>query len=310
MKYFKLNHTDEEKLSRNDRLQTRSMLNTIVMAILLAIVSLDARAQTITFPAYGSIPSTQEEAQTQQGGLDFSVTYGLKQLFRSRDDKTGPKVLVGPFNFKLYATPWLTITVGQNTFKSSEVPGEKRITGTGDTSLAVDVVLVGDEPCTQKNAAGEIERKPDCTQHPGFGLSYYTKFPTASNTKMGRVDHSILGVISKGIGTTRNSIEVDFGMYFAGKSDSSGYYNIGQLTLIFSRTLDQANRWSFFTEVDSTTRTEEIPSEIYNVTGLGYNLTDHVSVGGGIIAGLTVNAPRFGFYGSLTLKGKIGASRK
>jgi hypothetical protein len=260
-------------------------------------------------------PGQADATQSDDGGRNVVLIYGFRQTFHPRADDTAPRMQRGPVSFSIDVTSWLNLSIGNDTFISAKAPGLNRVTGVGDTSITVATALVDEETCPPpviaRNAEEAKEETKACKRHPSFGLTYYGKFPSASAAKglgTGRTDHSVLGIITKTLGQTKNSIEVDFGAYFAGRTDRGGFANSGLLNLMFNRTLDRRDKanWSFHSEVDASTPSEGNPSEIYMLNDISYAISPHFSLKAGTQVGLTSNSPRFGFYGSITISGKFG----
>lgn len=293
---------DERGLRINIREKGKGIGRLILSLLPILILSSNLCAQSRNVPISALVPPAfqDEPVESDDPGHKFTLTYGFNKTFHSRSDDVTSTVARGPFSFSIDVAPWLTLVLGNDTFKSVKPQGADRITGFGNTSITAISGLVPEETC-----AGTVNNT-GCKQHPSFTLIYYASLPTASKSKglgSGRVDHSLIGAIGKTIGD--NFIEVDFGAYLAGRSDRSGFINIPLLNLIYERSLGKEGRFIFHSEVDGTAPTDAFASEVLTLNYLTYKVNDSVALRVGMQNGITANSPKFGFYASITYTGFI-----
>ncbi|MFP5261993.1 MAG: hypothetical protein ACLGJB_08820 [Blastocatellia bacterium] len=276
----------------------------IVSLALLLLFTLSSSAGAAAQSARGPVsplapPLVQDEEAEQKTGHKFTITYGFAHNLRSRSQDVKSTVMRGPLSFSISVAPWLTIKVGNDTFKSKKPLIGDRVTGFGDTSLTLISKPVSEQICDG------AEQGQKCVEHPSVTMIYTAVFPTASKSKgigSGEVDHSFLAAVGKTVGGS--TLEVDFGAYLAGRTDRSGFINIGLLNLVFERELDRDGKWVFHTELDGTAPTE-IPSTVNAIHWMIYKPNDKVSFKFGVRNGITANAPKFGYNASITYSGML-----
>lgn len=158
-----------------------------------------------------------------------------------------------------------------------------RTTGAGDTQLGAQVVL------RHEDAHG-----------PGFALAYYLKLPTASAAEglgTGRVDHSLLALLSKKIDETT----FDFNAVYlnAGRTTDAGRASSAQAALAASRNLTK--RFGLQGELSGTTRNDEQPGALFALGVATYQVNRRLVFDCGLRFGLTPEAPRVGAVAGLTI---------
>ncbi|HEX8281997.1 MAG TPA: hypothetical protein VF588_01360 [Pyrinomonadaceae bacterium] len=230
-----------------------------------------------------------EEAEDPVG--DFKISYGYQFNDRSRSDPSGSRDMAGPFSFGVTLHPRLSIEFGFDTFLSSKAPGTPRTSGAGDMSLTTEFV-----------AAEEKGSRP------ALSFVYTVGIPNASVDEglgSGRFDHLVLAVLSNGLGEEgkNGTIGVAFGPSFAGKSGESGYVTAGRLTLSYGYKFQ--NGLGYGGRVAGKSRGGGKPSVASTTHALSYDFAKRYSVEAGVLAGLTSNAPRVGFFTSLTVSGNL-----
>src|SRR5438270_6692289 len=173
--------------------------------------------------------STSAAVRAQQAG-DFRFKYGFDAKTRPRREDEGSPSQKLKASFKIYLSPRISFTFGNDNVVWKEPSGGARVTGFGNSTLTFDADLV-------------TEDSTGVRSHPAVSVEYNLKLPTGSKAKglgTGRADHELVGIISKSVGDSiiqqgqvikRTNLEVDFGGYFAGNSDRSGFTSNGELTL-------------------------------------------------------------------------------
>jgi hypothetical protein len=258
-------------------------------------------ASPLTNPFYGSLlprePAlTQEESAPEEEASEspvgnFELTYGLNQRFRPRNNDEGARVLRGPLSLSVVLHPRVFLEVGTDTFVSVTPRAGDRVTGFGDTNVGAFFAV-----------ANEGEDLPA-----SIGFFYSLKIPTASVSKglgSGRADHLILTAVGKNVGE-KGKVEVDFGGYFAGRPGEGGFTTTGLLTLFYQRSFGRADKFTFRTQFDGASRTEDVPSEISSINWVQMQLNSRTAARLGAQVGVTPNAPRFGLFGALIFSGNF-----
>jgi hypothetical protein len=237
---------------------------------------------------------------------DFKITYSLSAKDRPRHEDEGSPSQKGSASFRFYFSPRISVKIANDNFVSKKPAEGSRITGFGDTAISFDADVV-------------LEDSTGVKQHPSFSFTYAAYLPTGNVQKgisTGRVDHEILGAITKSVGESaivdgevvkRTNLEVDVGGYFAGNPGESGYTAIGELNLAMSRTLDALNvgKFTYHGEIDMTSRAKGVLSEIYALNELRTRLPHKLLLITGVRVGITPNSPRIGAYASLTFSGSF-----
>jgi hypothetical protein len=158
-----------------------------------------------------------------------------------------------------------------------------RTTGAGDTQLGAQLVL------RHEDARG-----------PGIALAYYVKLPTASASKglgTGRVDHSVLALVSKKMGETT----FDFNAIYllAGRTTDAGRASSAQAALAVSRNVTR--RFGLQGELSGLTRNDSQAGDVFALGVATYQLNRRLVIDGGLRFGLTPEAPRVGAVAGLTV---------
>jgi hypothetical protein len=165
----------------------------------------------------------------------------------------------------------------------SQAAGGARTTGAGDTQLGLQIVL-------QHEAASR----------PGVAFAYYVKLPTASADKglgTGRVDHSLLALVSKKAGAT----VFDFNAVYllAGRTTGAGHAASAQAALAASRNLNERVGWQG--ELSGFTRNDAQAGAAFGLGVITYQPNRRLVFDCGLRLGLTPDAPRFGVVAGLTV---------
>jgi len=158
-----------------------------------------------------------------------------------------------------------------------------RTTGAGDTQLGLQLVL-------QHEAA----------TRPGVSLAYYVKLPTASADRglgTGRVDHSLLALVSKKAGGTT----FDFNAVYllAGRTTDDGHASSAQAAFAASRNVTERVGWQG--EVSGYTRNDAQPGAAFGLGVVTYQLNRRLVFDCGLRLGLTRDAPRVGAVAGFTV---------
>jgi hypothetical protein len=165
----------------------------------------------------------------------------------------------------------------------SESSGGTRMTGAGDTQLGAQLVL-----------------RHEDKRGPGIALAYYVKLPTASASDglgTGRVDHSVLALVSKKMGETT----FDFNAVYllAGRTTDAGRDSSAQAALAASR--DITRRFGLQGELSGMTRNDEQPGALFALGVATYKINRRLVLDCGVRFGLTPEAPRVGAVAGLTV---------
>src|SRR5256714_2107419 len=165
----------------------------------------------------------------------------------------------------------------------SQSTGGARTTGTGDTQFGVQGVL-----------------RHEAKSRPGIALAYYVKLPTASAARglgTGRVDHSVLALVSKKLGAT--TVDFNAGYLLAGRTTDAGHASSAQAALAASRGVTR--RFGLQGELSGFTRNDAQAGALFTLGVVTYQLNRRLVLDGGLRAGLTRDAPRVGAVAGLTL---------
>jgi len=240
-------------------------------------------------PDYTKPTEEVEEDDSPVG--DFTISYGFDFTDRPRNNPDGARDMAGPFSFGLTLHPRLSVEVGFDTFLSTKEPGTPRVTGAGDVSLSAEFLAL-----------------EEVGNGPSVSFVYTTTLPTASVERglgTGRVDHLLLVALSNKLGERgrRGTIGASLGPSFAGRQGESGFITTGRLNLSYRYRFD--NGLGYAARIASRTRGGGRASRASTSHSLSYAFNDRYGVEGGVLAGLTSNAPRLGFFTSFSVSGNL-----
>jgi hypothetical protein len=129
---------------------------------------------------------------------------------------------------------------------------------------------------------------------PSLGLELTTKLPTASEVEgigSGEIDFFAAGIAS----ATWGGVGVD-GYYRFGALGAPGAAGVdGQHAGAIAALLPVAERWSAFAEIAGIFDDERKQDSVFSTIGLAHALRPHLVLDGGILVGLTDDAPDVGF---------------
>lgn len=267
---------------------SKSILN--IISIILFIVSTGVFSDSV---------------KAQQAG-DFRFKYGFDTKTSPRHKDEGSPSRKGAVSFKIFLSPTISMTFANDNIVSKEKNDGSRVTGFGNSRFTIDTDVFTEDPTGVRS-------------RPALSFEYNLKVPTGSVAKKlgtGRVDHEILGILSKSVGDSiidqgkivrRTNLEMDLGGYFAGNTDRSGYTATGELVLAVTHTLDdlKVGKYTYKGELDFSTKAKDTLSEIYAVNELAIVLPSSAVFRLGIRNGITPNSPKFAFYTSITFKGSF-----
>jgi hypothetical protein len=146
----------------------------------------------------------------------------------------------------------------------------------------------------------QVTALKDTKQHPSLSFAYLMKLPLASEAKelgSGRVDHKIIGLVSREVGAT--DIEFNAALLVNGREDQSGWSTGGQFALGFSRELKHG--FGVQGELSGQSIESDQPQGAYALGALTYQTNWRTGFIGGMRFGLTADAPRFGVFAGVTI---------
>jgi hypothetical protein len=274
-------------MSSTNRLTKRVAARLLILALLLAAACGAAFAQTQTqgetdddepdfiVPAR---PTVSNPAEFQRPGV-LQLEYGFNGNWRARGGASQEDT---PLALRLAVSRRLLLELDTDS-PFSQASGGTRTTGAGDTQLGAQLVL-----------------RHEDAQGPGVALAYYVKLPTASASEglgTGRVDHSILALVSKKLGETT----FDFNAIYllAGRTTDAGRASSAQAALAVSR--DVTKRFGLQGELSGLTRNDEQPGALFALSVATYKINRRLVIDGGLRFGLTDEAPRVGAVAGLTV---------
>ncbi|MDQ6652204.1 MAG: transporter [Acidobacteriota bacterium] len=225
-----------------------------------------------------SRPTVSNPAEFQRPGV-LQLEFGFNSNFHRPGGSSQEDL---PLALRFAASRRILLELDLDSPLSQKVMGV-RATGAGDTQLGIQVVL-----------QHEKETRP------GIAVAYYIKLPSASETKnlgTGRIDHNLIGFISKKIGGTT----VDFNAVYllAGRTTGSGHASSGQGALAASRGVTP--RWGLQGEISGFNRNDAQPGGMVTLGAVTYQVNRRLVLDGGVRAGLTHDAPRVGFFAGMTV---------
>jgi hypothetical protein len=222
----------------------------------------------------------------------FAFIYGFNANASPRHG--GAQSEKAGFAFNFYVTRRIFLELDNDNVISSKTEPAARVTGFGDTTFYVgaDAVLEG-------------------KGHPGLTLAYGIKAPTADSSKglgSGKVDHTLLGVFTKTLGTKRprpTYLEFDIGDYIARRADASGFDNFPFSALVMKQWLDKKKKYRMHFELGGNFATSKSNAEVYTLEYLETKLSEHFALRTGGRFGLTPNVSRAGLYLGLKVTGNL-----
>jgi len=223
-------------------------------------------------------PTASNPAEFQRPGV-LQLEYGFNGNFRAAGDASEEDT---PLALRLAISRRLLIELDTDSPLSQTSEGF-RTTGAGDTQLGAQFVL------RHEDAHG-----------PGFAVAYYVKLPTASAAEglgTGRVDHSLLALVSKKIDETT----FDFNAVYlnAGRTSDAGRASSAQAALAASRNLTK--RFGLQGELSGSTRNDEQTGALFALGVATFQVNRRLVLDCGLRLGLTSEAPRVGAVAGLTI---------
>jgi len=223
-------------------------------------------------------PTASNPAEFQRPGV-LQLEYGFNGNWHAAG---GVSEQDTPLALRLAVSRRLLIELDTDSPLSQSSQGF-RTTGAGDTQLGAQIVL------RHEDAHG-----------PGFALAYYLKLPTASAAEglgTGRVDHSLLALVSKKIDETT----FDFNAVYlnAGRTSDEGRASSAQAAFAASRNLTK--RFGLQGELSGTTRNDEETGALFALGVATFQVNRRLVLDCGLRLGLTSEAPRVGAVAGLTI---------
>jgi hypothetical protein len=271
-------------MSRTNRLTKRVAERLLIFALLLAAACGAAFAQThgetndepdFIVPAR---PTVSNPAEFQRPGV-LQLEYGFNGNWRAPGGASQEDT---PLALRLAVSRRLLLELDTDS-PFSQASGGTRTTGAGDTQLGAQLVL------RHEDARG-----------PGVALAYYVKLPTASASEglgTGRVDHSVLALVSKKLGETT----LDFNAIYllAGRTTDAGRASSAQAALAVSRNVTR--RFGLQGELSGLTRNDSQAGALFALGVATYQLNRRLVIDGGLRLCLTDDGPRVGAVAGLTV---------
>jgi Putative MetA-pathway of phenol degradation len=140
----------------------------------------------------------------------------------------------------------------------------------------------------------------DTRQHPSLAFAYFVKLPLASEAKglgSGRVDHKIVGLMSRKVGAT--DIDFNAAMLVNGREHKNGWLTGSQFALGFSRDLKQG--FGVQGELSHQNLDTDQPRGTFALGALNYKANWRIIFDAGMRVGFTADTPRFGVFAGLTI---------
>jgi hypothetical protein len=223
-------------------------------------------------------PTASNPAEFQRPGV-LQLEYGFNGNWRAPG---GASEVDTPLALRFAVSRRLLLEFDGDT-PLSQVSDGARTTGAGDTQLGAQAVLHHESKTL-----------------PGVAVAYYVKLPTASAAKdlgTGRVDHSVLALVSKNIGKT----DFDFNAVYllAGRTTNAGHASSAQAAFAASRNV--TSRFGVQGELSGSTRNDAQAGAMFTLGVVTYKVNRRLVLDAGLRAGLTNDAPRLGAVAGLTV---------
>ena len=223
-------------------------------------------------------PTASNPAEFQRPGV-LQLEYGFNGNFRAAGGASEEDT---PLALRLAVSRRLLLELDTDSPLSQSSQG-LRATGAGDTQLGAQFVM------RHEDARG-----------PGFALAYYLKLPTASAAEglgTGRVDHSVLALLSRKI----NETTFDFNAVYlnAGRTSDAGRASSAQAAVAASRNLTK--RFGLQGELSGATRNDEQTGALFALGVATFQVNRRLVLDCGLRFGLTPEAPRVGAVAGLTV---------
>jgi hypothetical protein len=261
----------------------------LVLFLILALaIPLDDAAQSASHPSSSrtsepdfivpSRPTVSNPAEFQKPGV-LQLEFGFNSNFHAAGGVSQEDF---PMALRFAASRRILLELDLDNPISQKAMG-LRATGSGDTQLGIQAVIHH-----EKESA------------PGIAIAYYIKLPTASSTRglgSGRIDHNFVGLISKKFGGT--TVDFNASCLLAGRTMESGHAFSGQGALAASRSI--TSRWGIQGEISGFSRNDAQSGGMFGLGAFTYQVHRRLVFDGGARAGLTNDAPRFGFFAGMTV---------
>ncbi len=224
-------------------------------------------------------PTVATSAEIQKPGV-LQVESGYDSNFRSEEFRAEQTL---PLTLRFAASKRVLLEADLDVLKSETDEEGARMTGVGDTRLGFQLVAL-----------------EDTEEHPALAFAYYVKLPSASREKglgTGRVDHRLVGLLSKKFGETDMDLNVAY--LNVGREDSGRRASGGQAALAFSREFE--NHYGFEAEVSGQSLDDAQPRGVYALGALTYKVNRRLRLDGGARFGLNPEAPRVGVFAGMSV---------
>jgi hypothetical protein len=215
-----------------------------------------------------------------QGSGALQLEYGYDGNYRSRDLLADQ---AGSLTFSLSILDQLQAEFDLDTITSQTDRSESKRSGVGDAHVGFQVTTL-----------------EDTKQHPSLAFAYFVKLPLASEVKglgTGRVDHKIIGLISRHVGAT--DIDFNAAMLVNGRERQNGWSAGSQFALSFSR--DLKHGLGVQGELSRQSLDTDQPRGTFALGALNYQANWRIILDAGMRVGLTADTPRFGVFAGVSV---------
>lgn len=250
-----------------------------VLALCCTVISF-AQTSAGAEPAFivPARPTVSNPAEFQRPGV-LQLEYGYNANFHVPGISS---VIDLPVALRFAASHRILLEADIDGFISQKTAEAGRATSFGDCQFGIQFVLHKDQTA------------------PGMAIAYYVKAPTASSSKglgTGRVDHSLLALVSKKFGGTT----LDFNAIYllAGRVSTRGHASSGQAAFAVSR--DLPKKFGIQGELSGFSRNDLQPGAMLGLAVGTYQVNRRLVLDGGFRFGLTHAAPRSGVVVGMTV---------
>jgi hypothetical protein len=225
-----------------------------------------------------SRPTVSNPAEFQRPGV-LQVELGYNANFRAPSVSDSEDM---PVAFRFAPSRRILLELDTDSPMSQKILGS-RVVGAGDSQLGIQFVL-----------------SHESSSKPGVAAAYYAKLPSASRDKglgSGRVDHSFMALVSKGI--KRTTVDFNVAELVAGRTSTPGHASSGEFAVAASRGVSE--HVGIQGEISGFSRSDEQPGASLGLGAVTYQVNSRLVLDCGLRFGLTANAPHPGVFAGLTI---------
>ncbi len=226
-----------------------------------------------------SRPGIANSATFQKPGV-LQLEYGYDASFRAKDFRTQQSV---PLTLRFAVSKRLLLDFSLDSVVSKLDEAGSRATGVGNARLGFQTLVLEDDE-----------------KHPALAFAYYVTLPAASEAKMlgtGRVDHRVVGLLSKKVGET--GIDFNAAYLNVGRAESGRRASGGQAALAVSREFE--NSAGFVAELAGQSVDGGQSRGIFALGAFTYKVNRRLQFDAGMRFGLNPEAPRVGVFTGFTV---------